>query len=131
MEVANEEFQDVMEFLMDVGSKRSSSHSWVRTQGQKEAIVKGFASLDNGADLAYKLSEIRRSQIHDYLYTKFGSLKSVFIRLTTLVLTSTALTVFVVDRSFVTTRATAATELTFACLTYCLWAPWFWRYPLH
>uniref|UniRef100_A0ACD6AE20 Uncharacterized protein n=1 Tax=Avena sativa TaxID=4498 RepID=A0ACD6AE20_AVESA len=93
LEAADEALQDVMEFFMDMKVRSASSHGWAR-----RIKVNMTISSIYGAELAYKLTNIYLSLIYDHLYTKFGSLKGVFYRLTTLVLISTALTLFSVAR---------------------------------
>ncbi|XBJ21972.1 hypothetical protein VPH35_000428 [Triticum aestivum] len=69
-------FQESIGFLMDVTPKRYTRGAYYsQAKAIIEKVARGFTSSGNGADWAYKLSEIRLSLIYDHLYTKFGSLK--------------------------------------------------------
>uniref|UniRef100_A0ACD5ZPH7 Uncharacterized protein n=1 Tax=Avena sativa TaxID=4498 RepID=A0ACD5ZPH7_AVESA len=88
LEAADEALQDVTEFLMDMKIISLSSNN--RQVMNTTRIY--------GAKLPYQLAHIHLSLIYDYLYTKFGSLNGMLYRLTTLVLISTALTLFSIAR---------------------------------
>ncbi|KAF7033359.1 hypothetical protein CFC21_044466 [Triticum aestivum] len=83
------------DFLMDV----NPPFSGIDLQDLRIAIAERIHRFDDGAnDLVYKIVEIQLSLVHDYLYTKFGRVTGVLHRLITLVLTSTALVLFLEAR---------------------------------
>uniref|UniRef100_A0A0D9W2E3 DUF4220 domain-containing protein n=1 Tax=Leersia perrieri TaxID=77586 RepID=A0A0D9W2E3_9ORYZ len=94
MELATRGFQLSLDFLMDVIPAKSlrPETDW------NEGLLRRIISSENRADLVYKLAEVHLSLIYDYLYTKFGGLLGVLLLHgpTTLVLTSTALSLFLI-----------------------------------
>ncbi|XP_062208263.1 uncharacterized protein LOC133909718 [Phragmites australis] len=92
MELATRGFQLSLDFLMEVIPAKSlrPETDW------NEGLVARIKSSENRADLVYKLAEVHLSLIYDYLYTKFGGFLGVLHRPTTFVLTSIALSLFLV-----------------------------------
>ncbi|WVZ72300.1 hypothetical protein U9M48_020785 [Paspalum notatum var. saurae] len=93
VEIATRGFQLSLDFLMDVVPAKSlrPETDW------NEGLVARIRSSENRADyLVYRLAEVHLSLIYDYLYTKFGGLLGVLHRPATLVLTSAALSMFVI-----------------------------------
>ncbi|TVU18596.1 hypothetical protein EJB05_34703, partial [Eragrostis curvula] len=92
MEVATQGFQLSFDFLMDVIPAKSlrPETDW------NEGLVAMIKSSENRDDLVYRLAEVQLSLIYDYLYTKFGGYLGVLHRPITLVLTSMALSFFLV-----------------------------------
>jgi hypothetical protein len=94
MDLATRGFQLSLDFLMDVIPAKSlrPGTDW------NEGLVARIKSSENRADLVYRLAEVHLSLIYDYLYTKFGGIGflSILHRPTTFVLTSVALSLFLI-----------------------------------
>ncbi|CAN6271963.1 unnamed protein product [Urochloa humidicola] len=73
LEAASLEFQESLDFFMDVTPSDVSGFS-----GRYDEIKSALMELrfsKNGDGVAYKLAEMQLSRIHDYLYTKFGTVR--------------------------------------------------------
>ncbi|CAM0885651.1 unnamed protein product [Alopecurus aequalis] len=73
LEDASIEFPASLDFFMDVTpSDVSGFHG--KYHGIESALME-LKSSKNGDGMAYKLAEVQASLIHDYLYTKFGTVR--------------------------------------------------------